>query len=103
MRILDLKRLGEKSVECRLEADGKDYLIDVDFRVDGNIKGLVLNGISQDDKWRLYSSPESLDLTRRLWSYFNGNAVELPLVLQPRENAEQGDDETCLLAAMNDG
>lgn len=85
MRSLSLKKLSDNRVECCLETEGKRLILDVALMVDGDVRGLVLNGVSKEDKWRLYRSPESLDFTHQLWNYANGEEVQLPLTLKPRE------------------
>ncbi len=82
MRITNLKRLDGNNVECSFEYDGHRCTANVHLLVDGDIRGLHLNGLSLEEKRHLYNAPEGIDFTRQLWRFFDGEDVRTPVELQ---------------------
>jgi len=81
MKILELRRLDAQTVFCTFEHEGKTYTVKVQALTEGDVKGLYLTDIPQDERLRLYNAPEGLDFTRQLWKFFDGQQLQLPLEL----------------------
>lgn len=81
MKITQLKRLNDRTVQCVVEDRGRLINVDVNLLTDGEIRGFQLSGISSDDEWQLSNCSASIDLSRHIWKCFDGEIVSLPIEL----------------------
>lgn len=82
MRITNLRRIDDRTVECCYQDDSDRHKVKVKLLVDGDIKGLQLIGLSSEVRRRLHNSPEGLDFSQQLWKFFAGEQLALPIELK---------------------